>query len=260
MSANYRLVHYVANPVLETRVVIAALVQHDRTVEVARAPYIPDSRCLGGAVSEALVRLLLAQLDRHAREGNVTPSLGPHLVVSEPRDIPASVLDRVDWVRSFLPTRSVGKQRGPKRSAAGLRYFRQKGIEKLVHRRFDPAKELPRSAAEHALPTVTHWVRGTGGLLLLEPVVVSRLHAASDVASISAGLTAYRWALDHGRLGAQPVKLAAYVLPDGDTAWRSEILSRLDPDAYEVVDTANASEAERLVLDVRRTAGQPVLQ
>jgi hypothetical protein len=258
VKSSYRIVLFSPDPFTEARLPVGALVQEAKGWRLVTATALPDERNLGGPKSAELLRRILRELAKAPTPG---PSLGPHVVLGEARQVPEAVIDPRSWVRdSVLPSPSP-RERGPIRDVEGLRYLREHGLAPLVRRNFDPETQWSGKAAERAtgLKPVSQYVEHGRSLLLLEPLTARRARAVDDALDVSATLMAYRWALHRHRFDGLDLSLVTYVVPGGDPELRAEMLDRLDRDAYEVFDTELDEDRERFFRTVSKAGGQPAL-
>ncbi len=102
MSTHYRIVHFVNDPCLGSRIPMAAIVlRHGRT-QVARARFVPDASAMGGACAAALARILLQELDVAGDGSNLSRSFGAHVFVAEPILLPQGIEDPVRWLQAHV--------------------------------------------------------------------------------------------------------------------------------------------------------------
>lgn len=260
MTAEYRILHFVPDPFVGTRIPVAALVRQGSSLGFAKACFVPGPACVGSRESE-LLAMTLDSLQR-VESFDVLPSaVGPHFVLEQIRAVPGTVEEPVAWVqRHVLPAqRHVDHQpkspRQPKRAVCGFRFMETWTVARYVKKDFNPAVSLFEARADHtAMPKISHWV-GTPEheLVLMEPVALERSHLDDEVREINTRFAAYRFFLDRGGFLPASTKLLAYILPHS-TNTRSESVSERLSAAHEVVDTA--SERERLpFIEMIRTVG-----
>ncbi|MCI0674123.1 MAG: hypothetical protein L0Y64_27055, partial [Myxococcaceae bacterium] len=109
MSARFRIVHFMPDPFAGTRFAVAALVRDQGSrVHVARAPQLPGPACVGGRPFSSLLHMALEDLQGVRSFDALPASVGPHVLLSDEKAVPSSVVDPVAWVESFvLPRRLV---------------------------------------------------------------------------------------------------------------------------------------------------------
>jgi hypothetical protein len=98
MPALYRMVLFVPDPFTEGRVPIAALVDDGQKVTVVQAPHRPCAECLGGVAADALVDIILSDLNGITTIDHLPESVGPQVMLSVVRKLPDGVKEPVAWV------------------------------------------------------------------------------------------------------------------------------------------------------------------
>lgn len=102
MSARYRIVHFVPDAVVESRIPIAALVDCDGRVSLVKIPHIPGPDCLGGREKSAVIQMILEDLTEAVCFQKLPPSVGPHAFLGGERSVPNEVGDPVKWVERLV--------------------------------------------------------------------------------------------------------------------------------------------------------------
>ena len=259
MSAIYRLVHFVPDPFVESRVPIAALVTDNGQLSVVRARTVPSARCLGGSAQAAVVQMILEDLSRGVASQNHLPSsLGPHAVLGTERTVPASVGDAIQWVTQLVQHRgdddqSEKRYRGPQRATLGYRFFQTYRIDRFVRKTFDPLNDADGLLQQAKLfGTVSHFVDGRDDLLLMEPIVTTRENFDHELTEVGKLFGAYRSIMHpNARKRAQ---LVAYVLDGGSSDSRQRAIEELRPHADLVIDTSIEAMRSKLIGQIKNVA------
>lgn len=242
MTATYRLVHYSPDPFTGARVPLGAVVVgHDGKVRVARAEHLPLA-CIGDRVHQLALLHMSERLDTIRQPDQLPRSFGPYTTLGGPQPVPEGVADPLGWVASMLnPPRSAKAAqhvvRGSTRGTYGYSFFQTWRVSQFVRKTFQPGKDLDGwlTSRSTALPSLTHWVKGSGQVLLMEPVVPTRRQFQHDLREVAERLAMYRPLLPTGaadRRGA----LVAYVTAGGPEERRAEAVEALRPYADDVID------------------------
>ena len=99
--ALFRVVTYVPDPFIGSRVPIAALVSASGSVVVLPATRLPCAACLGGESALELVRDVLATLARGTAFDRLPSSVGPQVALGDVYEVPDATAP-VSWVRGGL--------------------------------------------------------------------------------------------------------------------------------------------------------------
>lgn len=261
MNARYRIVHFVPDPFLGTRLPIAALVEDRGRLHVANVPNLPGPQCLGGVGAWALVQTILADLHEAWAFDRPPECLGPQAVFGEERRVPGGVENARTWVERLLashvhrqlPPDAPEHPHRPQRSTLGYRFFQNYKVEKFVRKTFKPgvdAGRFLRGAA--ALGAISHFVEGASEVLLMEPIAPRRPQWEDDVQRVAQMFGAYKTARLHER-GPRKAALTAYVLEGGSADARTSIIRDLTPFVDDVVDTASAGMRGRFIEHIKAT-------
>jgi len=218
MSAKYRLVQFAPDPIRGSRFMLGAIVDTGTRQTFASA-VVPGPRCLGSYSSAALARAITEEL-RSAESLRTLPnSIGPHVTLSGVHVLPEGLEDPVAWVkRHILPeyrtsdseTLSENPSPGPRRQTLGMRFFQQWRVGQYVNLRFSTSmlRDWPKKAADE----ISHYVKGSDELLLMEPILVAKGNVEDDLSEVSkrflewSGVRSMRSELINARL-------IAYVFP-----------------------------------------------
>lgn len=101
MTSRYRIVHFMPNPASGTRFAVAALIEHDNQLSVTTASVIPSAGMLGGRQELLALKMVLERLSRAEDFSRLPVSVGPFVILDEPRNVPAGV-DTEKWVSRRL--------------------------------------------------------------------------------------------------------------------------------------------------------------
>jgi hypothetical protein len=266
MSARFRVVHFVPDPILGARVPIGAFVRDGGAVFVARARFVPDALCVGGSASAAVLRELLRDLERLAAAPSPTDAFGPHVFVDAERPMPDGVREPVRWLEAYLlpsagtiePTR-----RTPPRASAGMNFFQVHHAARYVGVHFEPRRNAKGwiVGETEGLQTITHWVAGFDSALLLEPLVLGRTTIDKDIREIASRFIGYRWARERKRI-VRETRLVAYVVGGAVGAARQEAIERLRDTADDVVDTSEPAARTSFLSDIAAVSqrAEPLLR
>jgi len=270
MIAQARIVFFMTDPMVGSRIAVGAIIGCGDTAKFAPALKLPQAECLGDPLAVRLLSFVLHRLEAAQLSPDALPGdVGHHFELGDPLTIPARALrEGATWVQRHLLPRPVPalKTSQPRptvrtrRDDAGYNFFRQHKVGHWVHRGFNPNQFTApwwrkRSAL---LPTVTHWVRGARTLLLMEPVLcdVQTATLRREARDVSQRLSTYA---GHVALPGAPlgVQLIAYVLPGGSDDARSEVLSLLEignvPSVFDVATPERRVELLGIVSDAGRS-------
>jgi hypothetical protein len=260
MTATYRLVHFVPDPFVESRVPIAALVTHNGSLSVVRAKSVPSARCLGGNRQAAVVQMMLEDLS-HAGAGARLPStLGPQAVLGDERAVPPAVADPLQWVARLVQHTSDDDPkdtayRGPHRATQGYRFFQTYGVSQFVRKSFDAALHANGHLARaKRFGNVSHYVEGSSDLLLMEPIVTTRDNLETELSDVATLFGAYRSVIQQQQNAPKKPQLVAYVLDGGSAEARMHAMMELRDHADRVVDTANEPARAALIGQIKSIA------
>jgi hypothetical protein len=252
----FRTVYFRPRLALDWKIPVAALVKTPQGLTQLQADVIPDPRCLGSVASHCVLKFGLDKVASTNDWHQLPPSVGPHFELGEPRPMP-DVPDPIAWVKSkTLPDREIGdgeKHLGPPnlKSIAWTHlstWNASRYVEKNLKRgKIEEAELVPESIS------ITHYVRGSNKVLLLEPISLIQ-SPATIVKKVFLRFSTYLYNWD--RSGREPEAIA-YVLPsfghEDEAAMVKEQLAHLST----VVFTANSEERSAFVSrieDVGRTA------
>jgi hypothetical protein len=266
MSAEFRIVHFVSDPFLGTRIPVAAVLRESKnSVRVVRAQHLPGPECLGGAKFSASLRMLLDRLDKAPMFDRLPPTVGPFAMMASAQTVPEGIQDPAKWLGLHVLPRAVpdgetAHEREPKRPSVGYRFFEHWGIESYVKKQFKIAqqwKSLAKSQRDippgtvASLKVVSHWVEGSEKILLMEPLIPSRNTFEQDLKNVANNFSAFHFQLAQLELKKE-VELIAYLLRSEDQARRDEAVIALQPAADQVVDLSNASSEKHFVREVKK--------
>lgn len=254
-STRYRLVHFVPDPFQGARVPVAAVLQAEGRVSVHEVPHIPGPECLGGKDRAALVSLMLEGLGQMSSFEQLPAALGPQAVLDTAREVPAGV-NAQKWLERRLAatTQSEEKQpkshRPPQRATFGYQFFSNWGVATWVQKTFEPGVDiqgfLPSAAP---IGKVSHYVEGQSEILLMEPLLPSRMHTDEDLHKVACLFGGYKAAIKDA--GEERATLIAYVLDGGNVETRQRIGSALRPYADQVIDTSQDVAREQFLGRIR---------
>jgi len=254
-DARYRLVHFVPDPFSGARVPVAAVLQAHGRVSVHEIPHIPGPECLGGKERAAVVSLMLEGLGRMASFDQLPASLGPQATLDGAREVPAGV-DAQTWLErrlrlSSAPVKQAAKtHRPPNRATFGYQFLSNWGVARWVRKTFKPGQDadgfLPGAAP---IGSVSHYVKGRSEILLMEPLLPSRLKLEDDVHKVACLFGGYKAALTDAHVNK--AKLIAYILGGGGPDAKRSIGLELKPYVHEVVDTNQDAARTHLLARIR---------
>jgi hypothetical protein len=262
MSGEYRVIHFVPDPFIGSRIPIAAAVKVGDRLEIATCRHLPADSCVGGKQSGEVLRVILACLDQMRDFKELPVATGPHAVADIVRKLPAGVENPLQWVRSHvLPQseatseRRQSKARNTKRASLGYRFFETWKIHDLVRKSYDPSEHWPSLAgnAGLSLPTISHWAGPTSDALLMEPIVPRRKFG-DDVRLVSTNFAAYRYFSKRLSVQDGGWKLIAYLLPGCSRHEKESAQQALDATAHRIFDTDDARDREQFVEMIRERA------
>ncbi|ATB36263.1 hypothetical protein CYFUS_001677 [Cystobacter fuscus] len=254
MRTRFRIVHFVPDLVAGSRVPIAALVESEGRVQVARAEHIPGPHCVGGKAAWFSLRMALEDLDFTDSFEQLPRSLGAFVHMDEARFVPATVTDPVQWVeRHVLPRRPIlpedQAERPPpalKRHVQGMRFLQTCKVAHYVQSNFNGSLlSIHEDTASH----ISHFVAGDTGLLLMEPIIASRADFHEELRHVSNAFLAWRQLFEKRQV-ARRYSFLAYVL-DGRRGESSTVRGVLKEAEAEVLDVDVPSERDKLIERIR---------
>lgn len=260
MTARYRIVHFVPDPFVGSRVPVAALVEQHGTLSVAKVPSLPSPTCLGGRQAWSLVQVMLDDLAEATRFDRLPAGLGPQAHLDAVRRVPDGVVEAKKWVETMLAahlgvasTEHHERIHRPRRATFGYQFFQTYKVDRFVSKTFRPGRDAGGFlAAAAALGPVSHFVEGAEDILLMEPIVPHKADWEEDVRGVAKTFGAYKMILERER-GTRKAHLAAYVLEGGSVSTRSSILHGLAGFADQIVDTSNGSIRARFLEQIVAT-------
>lgn len=258
MTPRFRMVHFLADPFTGARFPIAALVDVEGRVKVAK---VPDPISLPGlarhASTRAAVRFALDSLSSASDFDSLPPSTGPYVALGEPRTVPVSSKDAIDWVlhsllrRGERPTRTDLFRAG--REAAGYRFLEQWQVAKWVGRGFRPEEHFKEFSL--VLPQVAQYVRGKSELLLMEPISAkSESVLFRSLRHIGTTFMAWQHGFEQYENRPKVVDYIAYVVGVEEKDMIAEARHVLAKSGASVVDVSATAERTRFLETIRRTA------
>lgn len=257
MSSRYSLIHFLPNPAMGAQLPVAALVEQDGSLAVAKAEHIPGAECLGGTSTANLLNRILAGLESCRNFNELPASLGPQVRLGPAVRLPNSLSahEAVSWVARHVLPRAQGTKiratRMPSHSASGIAFLKQFHVDRLVKRNFRPAHHWEGEQLGSLLP-ISHWVRGKDLLILMEPVSPIRPDLRGDIAKLHTKLSAYRWHIDSS--AEMPTKLLTYVLPGGTKENRQTAQEELGASSHRVFDCDSIPQRTSLIETISEVA------
>lgn len=261
-SGTYRIVHYTPDPFSGQRIPIAALVEAQGEIKVARASLLPGADCLGRRAAAVAMDSILESLSDARTLERLPSSTGPYARLDVERPLPPAVRNPVAWVRDNILPRQSDDEDGdaadatpePRRATEGFALLARLKVANHVHRTFRPRQRWANASEEHlsGLGSVSQYVEGDE-LLLMEPIVVSRPSFEKDVERISGHFMAYMFALEK-LLHDRKTRLVAYVLKGGSEAARQGALRNIRDKAHMTLDMGLDSDQQGLAEFIRKTA------
>jgi len=271
VTTRFRLVQYVPDPFAGSKVTIGALVESAGHVEFARASWLPGIGGVGGRKSYFAMHAILDALASPSRFDMPSGEVSPLARLGEELHIPAGVTNPRAWLEKYLlPQKPSSDQdakevspRGPNRDTIGQRFFEQWQVAQFVQRRYAPGF-LPRTHPK-AAAKVSQFVDGRQELLLMEPVVGTRVHLEDDLQAISQEFLAFRELFRTANMNKQPVFIA-YVMTRGHMAAvgaAHQVLSKAADLVINVDDPTQREPFLKRIVEVGSSAtpqGKPPLQ
>ncbi|WNG52021.1 hypothetical protein F0U60_53885 [Archangium minus] len=201
------------------------------------------------------MQMVLEDLGATTRFDALPASIGPHVELASQKEIPVGVVDPVAWVEQVvLPHRPIGPddQRegapyAPRREAVGNRFFQTWKVAHYVRRHF--RGETLSLSADYA-GQITHFVPGSRELLLMEPVVGTRVDVRKDLREISQTFLAWSKIFDRSTLKRTP-RFCAYII-SGSPSTVSEAHELLTMAQAEVINVETPNERDRFLNEIRR--------
>ena len=103
MSLSYRLVYFVPDPFVGTRLLVAALTQDDDgNMELVRATRLPDVNGAGGPRKLKLLHRILDGLCEEADLESAPHRVGSHVAMDDIRTLPDSIANPSEWLKQHL--------------------------------------------------------------------------------------------------------------------------------------------------------------
>lgn len=257
MTTQYRLIHYIPDPFTGDRVTLGAMVRTESGVRVEVASRIPGAACLGSLQAQMQVACAVEQLRFLSDFERLPFKMGPHFVLEPVCEIAMSEKQTLQWLReSLLPRplelaeRESSPARAPRRATRGRSYLKQFNADHYV-RRFQPSRDLGDLAElGSTLPSISQSVRGSGELLLLEPILPMRAHLERDLRQVATGFWAYRGFFEKHPM-PNSVRHYAYMLPGGDEATRAFAMEQLRDASDAVYDMTSMNQRGDFIDQIR---------
>jgi len=265
MTARFRIIHYLPDPISGARVPIAALVADGARLSVVRSRFTPGAACVGGVASWHNMQMILEELMEAEHFDRLPSSLGPQVVLSAQHPIPATVENPTAWVeRCILPQSMNPKDAEPKvphvprRAAMGFQFFKTWKVARYVERNF---KATDLGLSENLAHKITHYVAGRSELLLMEPMV-ARGDFGQELRDVSEGILAWQRLFElHGR-GRPTPRFVTYIFSEGHKPAVAQARETFAKTNVEVVDIETVGERGHLLGEIKRvgeTRGLPNL-
>jgi hypothetical protein len=143
------------------------------------------------------------------------------------------------------------------RDTEGYRFFETWNVSRYVQRRFRPDQAWSElgSATPRVLAQVSHWVGAPKvGLLLMEPIVLTRAGFQADLTEVHQRFASYRVFLDSGDVPEETrekTKLYVYVLAGGKAQDRNSALTAFTSVGARAVDTESESARQSFLGEIR---------
>lgn len=254
-AAEYRVVHFIPNPVSGARVAVAALLRAEGGIRVLSPEHHPGAECLGSSRAVNLLRAVRPQLERMEDFGILPESLGPLFQLGHVQQVPVTQDMEAELRRLLFPIVTRPKvQRGPQRARQGVNWLQRNGVSlDWIRRGFRPADVGLESKAKIA----THFVKGNAGLLLMEPIVAAARSRSEVLSAIELATTRLRGA-DHvlNSAGFKNERgFVAYLLP-GSSEDAADVARRalFNFEGAGVVECSNPQEAAAFTGRIRHIA------
>ncbi len=260
MSAGYHLLQFVPDPFGGTAVTIGALVQagSEWRFQAAEGDELLLPRSLPPAAT-TLFRSILSEL-KELTGPRLPISLGPHVRLGPPLQVPRGVEHPVAWVTQSVlaapPGEKQTRQRRKKasRGAAGKLFLREHHLDRYVGTRFR-AQEL--GERHPVLKPITHYVRGPRVTMLLEPLVLDSDTFENELQEVSGTLLA--WESATRRLRQANLTFSVYAI--GNSRDHLHLLQRSLADmGVDVFDTKVSADRQRFMATVKALADAGALQ
>jgi hypothetical protein len=225
-------------------------------VEVVRSPFIPGPHCVGGQASWHTIQALLDRLDTIDNfEHLPLAAFGPQVILERHMPVPASVVDPAAWVQQFVlpaipehPNDERDAGRHTRRDTTGNLFFRTNRVKQFVRSRFN-GRSL--GLDRHVAPSVTHYVPGKKEILLLEPMIATRVDFEKDLEHVSMVFHAWRSIFGAAHAKREP-HFIAYVFSNGMRGVVAEAQKTLRVARAHVVDVDVPSERARFIEQIKR--------
>lgn len=257
MSASFRLVHYIPDPISDERFALGAVVSVGAQVHGVASQHLPGPSCLGGASHAGLAAFLVRQLEEIMSLDEINRLFGPNVRVSQPQSLPASVSDPTAWVKEHVLRQPLAAQRAPRGHnlpTQGFQFFTTWGVARHVRKTFRADTDGIRwlRGRGRGLQPITHWVSGADGLLLMEPVAPGRNKLQDDLQTLATRMQAWRSVLHPSAEPPVPARLVVYMLTGGPPKSRAQVCDWLGDKADLIVDTDHADARDALLAEVTR--------
>lgn len=199
MTAAFRLVHFTPNPGRGNRFTVGGLVRDAKGTRAIVPSCSFGASVLGDASSERLLARSLVHLEFHADFRSLA-GFGPYFSLGPEQSVAEGDIDRLVseiLTSDRLPPGQPEHERTQGRRETAWRWVQHYGLEQTIHRKFQAGVGdgffIP---ANPALDTVSQYVKGSRGLILLEPLVM-RPQVKDDIRKVTQRLTTYRQVLAH---------------------------------------------------------------
>lgn len=238
MTARYRIVYFIPDPLAGERIAIGAIADGDDGVMLARrASSLRRWIC---PAAGHLVEASLGELTSIQSVDDLPLSLGPQIVAGPMWALPTNVANVQGWLEETLfPAQTRGTRAGTKatvrRAHEGIRFLATRHVDHFVQTSFSLPERPPLGA-------ISQYVEGREETLLLEPISLARPNAEKELREVYTLLAAYASVLKDDTTKRRIV----YVLAGGERKARERAIGQLK-DVAEVVDTAQPAGANHLV-------------
>ena len=258
MAATYTILYLVPSFLHESRFAIGALIRQGKRLSFVDAPRLPGTECLGGTKEALLLDLVLdrAPALTSTVERDAKSLLGQHIALGPEREVPATVPEPSEWVRTvILPQRAgVARQepetRRTRDTIAREVLARLRLSTYLQPHAFQPQRIWPAASttAPHLKP-MKHWVSGRNSVLLLEPAFAET--AKKGLTDAAERILAYRQLFEILGADAKDSEIVAFVPAGGPGETRETVLHELRKTQADVFDLARKKDVADLADRVR---------
>lgn len=250
MSAEYKILHFVANPIAGVRVPVALLLREpEKPLAVVKNPAPPSGECLGDPYAASAIQHALPRVEQLDSFERLPALLGPQFALSEARAFHGTnARERLTeavfptWQEEKAQKKSKARAR---RSKLGKLWFERRGLWGIVKKTYSPSE---------GIPSISHFAQSNDMLMLMEPLSSDRGEKAlkNDSKDVVGRLLAHASYEGH-RVARR--RLVAYFLPGRYNGLIAKVREDLGCKG-DVIECGNLTQAHTFEQQLRELGAQ----